>query len=132
MNLIDPNTKKSPAVWVGRTLSVLVAGMFLMSAVMKLAHPPSMAPQIAHLGLQDSLVTPLGILELTCVIIYLIPMTSILGAVLLTGYMGGAICTHLRVGESVLIPVLLAIAVWLAVYLRERRLHALLPIRRRE
>ena len=117
-------------VWVGRVLSVLVSLMFLMSAAMKLKGGPELAEGMAHLGLPSSMVVPLAILELTCVVIYLIPMTSVLGAILLAGYVGGAICTHWRVGDPVIVQILLGIFVWLGLYLREDRLKALIPLRR--
>jgi len=71
----------------------------------------------------------LGIVEIACTIIYLIPQTSVLGAILLTGYLGGATATHARVGEPFIFPVLLGVLVWLGIYLRCGRLRAILPIR---
>jgi hypothetical protein len=85
---------------------------------------------MAHLGLSESLLVPLAILELSCALIFLIPATSVLGAILLTGYIGGAICTHWRVGDPFFIQIALAIFVWLGLYLREDRLKALIPLRR--
>jgi len=75
------------------------------------------------------LIIPLAIVEISCVVIYLIPATSILGAILLTGYIGGAICTHLRVGDPFFMQIALGIFVWLGLYLRENRLRALIPLR---
>jgi len=86
---------------------------------------------MAHLGLPESLVMPLAILEISCVVIYLIPATSVLGAILLTGYVGGAICTHLRVGDPFFVQIVLGMSVWLGLYLRETRLKDLVPLRRR-
>jgi hypothetical protein len=77
------------------------------------------------------LIIPLAILEVSCVVIYLIPATSVLGAIFLTGYMGGAICTHLRVGDPFVIQITLGVFVWLGLYLRENRLKGLLPLRTR-
>jgi hypothetical protein len=85
---------------------------------------------MAQLGLPESMLTPLSILELACAVVYLIPATSVLGAILLTGYIGGAICTHWRVGDPFFIQAALGILVWLGIYLREERLKALLPVRR--
>jgi hypothetical protein len=73
---------------------------------------------------------PLAILEISCVVIYLIPATSVLGAILLTGYIGGAICTHLRVGDPFFLQIAIGIFVWLGLYLRESRLQELIPLRR--
>jgi hypothetical protein len=83
-------------VWAGRVISGLVALVFAMSAFMKLKGGPELAQGMAHLGLPDSLVMPLAILEISCVVIYLIPPTSVLGAILLTGYIGGAILSSSR------------------------------------
>ncbi len=117
-------------VWVGRVISILASLVFVMSAVMKLVGGPEVMQGIAHLGLPESLVKPLAILELACVVVYLVPATSVLGAILLTGYLGGAICTHVRVGDPFFAPMVLGILVWLGLYLREDRLKALIPLRR--
>ena len=116
-------------VWAGRVISILASFVFLMSAFMKLRGGTEVAQGMAHLGLPESLILPLAVLEVSCLAIYLIPATSIVGAILLTGYMGGAICTHLRVGDPVYVQVALGILVWLGLYLRERRLRALIPRR---
>jgi hypothetical protein len=117
------------AVWIGRVISGLASLAFLMSAVMKLKGGPEMTEGMAHLGLPDSMVTPLAILELSCVTIYLIPPTAVLGAVLLTGYLGGAICTHWRVGDPFVVQIGIGVLIWLGIYLREGRLKAVLPLR---
>ena len=117
-------------VWVGRGITVLAALLFVFSAVMKLVGGPEVKEGIKHLGLPESMLTPLSILELACAVVYLIPATSVLGAILLTGYIGGAICTHWRVGDPFFIQAALGIFVWLGIYLREERLKALLPVRR--
>jgi hypothetical protein len=102
-----------------------------MSAIMKLKGGAEVTSGMAHLGLPESLVVPLGILEISCVVIYLIPATSVLGAILLTGYIGGAICAHVRVGDPFLMQIALGICVWLGLYLRENRLRELIPVRTR-
>ena len=117
-------------VWVGGAISVLVSLIFVISAIMKLVGGAEVKEGIAHLGLPASMLTPLSMLELACAVVYLIPATSVLGAILLTGYIGGAICTHWRVGDQFFIQVALGIFVWLGIYLREDRLKALLPVRR--
>ena len=117
-------------VWVGRVISVLASLMFLMSAFMKLKGGPELTEGMAHLGLPESMVMPLAILEISCVAIYLIPATSVMGAILLAGYVGGAICTHWRVGDPFVVQIVLGIFVWLGLYLREPRLRDLIPLRR--
>jgi hypothetical protein len=115
---------------VGRVISGLVSLPFLLSAFLKLKDGPEVTKGIAHLGIPESLVLPLSILELTCVVIYLIPATSVLGAILLTGYIGGAMCTHWRVGDPFFLHIVLGILVWLGLYLRENRLKGLIPLRK--
>lgn len=117
-------------VWVGRVLSWLIALMFGFSAVMKFSGSPELAEGLNHLGFPMSLAIPLAILELTCVVIYLIPPTAILGAILLTGYLGGAICTHLRVGDPFYVQIVLGVLVWFAIWLRDNRLKELIPLRK--
>ena len=111
-------------------ISILVSLTFGMSAFMKLKGGEELSKGMAHLGLPEAMVTPLAILELSCVVIYLIPATSVLGAILLAGYMGGAICTHWRVGDAFYTQTALGLAAWLGLYLREERLRPLLPFRK--
>ena len=118
-------------VWVGRVLSGLASLLFLFSAFLKLKGGPELAQGMAHLGLPDRMVRPLAILEIACVIVYLIPPPSVLGAILLAGYVGGTICTHWRVGDPFFIQIALGLVVWLGLYLREPRLRGLIPLRPR-
>lgn len=115
--------------WAGRAVSVLAMLPFVPSAIMKLTMHPGVIAGMAHLGLPESLINPLGVLELLCVVLYAIPQTAVLGAILLTGYVGGAILTHLRIGEVVYMQTALGVLVWLGLWLRESRLRALLPLR---
>ena len=117
-------------VWTGRAITVLVSLLFLFSAAMKFMGGAEVKEGMAHLGLPESMIIPLGILEAACTVIYLIPATSVLGAILLAGYIGGAICTHWRVGDPFLPQVAIGLVIWLGIYLREPRLKALIPIRR--
>ncbi len=116
-------------LWTGRILSAVPALLLLFSAVMKLMYAPGLEEGFAHLGLPISLRIPLGILELACTIVYLIPRLAVVGAILLTGYLGGAILTHLRVGDPYFMQIVLATVIWGGLYLREPRLHTLLPLR---
>ena len=117
-------------VWTGRVITVLVSLLFFFSAAMKFVGGAEVKEGMAHLGLPESMIIPLGILEAACTVIYLIPATSVLGAILLAGYMGGAICTHWRVGDPFVGQIAIALVVWLAIYLREPRLKALIPLRK--
>lgn len=114
---------------IGGTISVVASLVFVMSATMKLMGGPQLAEGIEHLQLAPRMTIPLAILELSCVTVYLIPQTSVLGAVLLTGYLGGTILTHWRVGDLFLIQIVLGGLIWLGIYLREPRLKQLLPLR---
>ena len=118
------------AVWAGWIISVLASLVFLFSAFLKLKGGPELAQGIAHLGLPESMVMPLAIVEISCTVIYLIPATSVLGAILLAGYVGGTICTHWRVGDPFFVQIALGLLVWLGLYLREPQLKALIPLRR--
>jgi len=113
-------------IWAGRILSILVSLPFAFSAAMKLLVRPEVVQGTKELGLPESLIRPLGVLELFCVIVYLVPKTSTLGAILFTGYVGGAILTHLRVGQPVYLHILLGILIWLGLYLRRPQLHDVL------
>ena len=118
------------ALWVGYIMSAIPVLMLLFSAVMKFVQPPAVMEGFKKLGLPEKLATSLGILELTCTVLYVIPRTAVLGAVLLTGYLGGATVTHLRVGEPFFGPVLFGVLVWGGLFLRDARLRALIPLRR--
>lgn len=117
--------------WIGLAISALVSVMFAMSAFMKFKGGPDVSEGMAHLGIPESLTLPLAILEIACVAVYLVPSTAVLGAILLTGYLGGAICSHLRVGDPFFTQTALGVLVWLGLYLREQRLRDLIPLRRR-
>lgn len=115
--------------WIGRVVSILTSLVFLMSGVMKLKGGAEVMQGMDHLGLPASLILPLAIIEISCVVIYLIPKTSILGAILLTGFIGGAICAHLRVGDPFYVQIIIGMLIWLGLYLREDRLKGLIPLR---
>jgi hypothetical protein len=117
------------SVWAGWIMGVVPALMLLMSGVMKFLQPPEVAEGFTHLGWDLSLAVPLGIVEIACVLIYLIPRTAILGAILLTGYLGGAIATHVRLHEVFMIQAALGVLFWGGLWLREPRLRELLPLR---
>jgi hypothetical protein len=116
-------------VWIGRAILGLLSLLLAVSAVMKLMGGADVMEGMAHLGLPTSLVIPLGILEISCVALYVVPATSIMGAILLTGYFGGAILAHLRIGEPIVMQIALGVGIWLGLYLREYRLRQLIPLR---
>jgi len=118
-------------VWIGRVISILLSLLFAMSAFMKMKHGPDVMQGMAHLGLPKSLITLLASVEISCAVIYAIPATAVLGAILLTGYIGGAILAHMRVGDPFFVQIGFGLFVWLGLYLRENRLKALLPLRKK-
>lgn len=117
-------------LWAGRILSALPVLLLLFSAAIKLMKPAPVLQEFARLGYQEPTVLGIGILEIVCVVIYLIPRTSVLGAILLTGYLGGATATHVRVGDLFVMPVLAGVLLWGGLYLRDERLRALIPLRK--
>jgi hypothetical protein len=129
--MIDPQTApvSKPMLWAGRVLSALPVLVLLMSGTMIFVKPPGFAEGFAKFGYPEHLALPLGIVELACTVLYVIPRTSVLGAILLTGYLGGATATHVRVQDAFFIPIVLGVFVWLGLYLRDPRLRALVPLR---
>lgn len=119
--------------WAGIVISAIPTLFLLMDAVGKLFKPEPVVTGTIELGYPETVIVPLGITLLICTVLYAIPMTSILGAILLTGYLGGAVATHVRVGNPVfthmLFPVYLGIMIWLGLYLRDVRLRSLIPLR---
>lgn len=114
--------------WVGRVLSALPVLVLLMSATMKFVRPTGFDDGLAHMGLPASLVAGLGVLEILCTVIYLVPRTAVLGAILLAGYLGGAIAIHIRVGDPFLVQFVLGVMLWGGLYLRDARLQAFIPL----
>jgi hypothetical protein len=124
---VAPVSKKM--LWAGWILSVLPALALLMSGVMKLLKPAEVVEGFTHLGWDENLALALAIVEIGCTVVYLIPRTAVLGAILLTGYLGGAIATHVRIGEQFVAPLILGLLIWGGLYLRDARLRALIPLR---
>jgi len=121
----------SKRLWAGRIISALTAFLLLFSGLMKLLKAQAVIEGMAHYGYPEHLILYIGVLEVGCTIVYLIPRTAILGAILMTGYLGGATATNVRVGDPSFIgPVLAGVFVWAGVYLRDRRLSALIPVRK--
>jgi uncharacterized membrane protein YphA (DoxX/SURF4 family) len=125
----QPRSDPKWLYWTGWVITVLPVLGLVMSAVMKFLQPADVLKEFGRLGYTPSHAVPLGIVELTCTILYLIPQTAMLGAILLTGYLGGAIATHVRVSDGFLPPVIMGVLVWLGLYLRDPRLRALVPFR---
>lgn len=124
-------TKSKAAFWTGWVLSVVPALLLLFSGVLKIVKPPpmKMAEEFDRLGWNMTHAMPLGVVEILCVLFYLLPRTAVLGAILLTGYLGGATATHVRIGDQFVMPIVVGVVIWLGLYLRDDRLRALAPLR---
>jgi len=122
-------TQTKILTWVGWILAGLIGLFMAFGATMTFFKPPDLAEQLAKFGYPEELMVFLAATEIACVVLYLIPRTAVLGAVLLTGYLGGAIATHVRIHDNFLFPLIFGVLVWLALYLRDPRVRALLPLR---
>jgi hypothetical protein len=131
---MQSTTQKAPAskktLWAGRIISALPILLLLFAGVMKLVKAVPVMQGMARYGYPEHLIIIIGTLETLCTVIYLIPRTSILGAILLTGFLGGATASNVRIGDpSFLLTALLGVLVWGGLYLRDERLRALIPLR---
>jgi hypothetical protein len=126
-------SESNKKLWAGRIMSALPVLFLIFDSVIHIMKPPAVVEGFAKLGYSLSLAVPLGIIELACIVLYVIPRTSVLGAALLTGYLGGAVATNLRAGaplfSNVLVPVYLGVLLWGGLYLRDERLRAVFPVR---
>jgi DoxX-like family len=125
-----PISKKR--LWAGRVMSALPALFLLVDGAMKLVKPEVVVKTTVELGYAESVILPLGVVLLACTILYLIPRTAVLGAILLTGYLGGAVATHVRAGQGpfeILFPAMLGALLWGGLVLRDDRLRTLVPLR---
>ncbi|PYT82680.1 MAG: hypothetical protein DMG40_05240 [Acidobacteria bacterium] len=129
-----PSVSARGALWTGRILTALAVLFLLFDGITKVMRVPAVLKASAQLGLSDKLIVAIGVTLLLCTGLYVIPRTAVLGAVFLTGYLGGAVSIQLRVGNPLfsetLFPVYFGVLVWLGLYLRESRLRALVPLRR--
>jgi hypothetical protein len=133
-NHAAPVSKKM--IWAGRIVSALPVLLLLMDGVMKLIKPAPVVEATVGLGYPETVILPLGFVLLVCTVLYAIPRTSVLGAILLTGYLGGAVATHVRVGNPLLthtlFPIYFGLLIWGGLFLRDGRLRALIPLRKVE
>ena len=119
------------ALWAGWIISALAILFLIFDGVSKVLKLAPAVEATVQLGYHESLVIGIGVIELVCLAIYIIPRTSILGAILLTGYLGGAIATNLRAGTplfNVVFPIIIGALIWGAIYLRDAQLRALVPL----
>jgi hypothetical protein len=125
------STTPKAMLWTGRVLSGLAVALFVMSAAMKLSQNPEVVQGWeGKSGYPLSTLVPIGIVELVCVALYAVPRTAVLGALLLTAYLGGATATHVRISDPFMSPIVIGVVVWAGLYLRDARIRALVPLRR--
>lgn len=123
------NAPVTKMVWVGRVLSALMVLFMLVDGGIKVLKLAPAVEGTVRLGYPASLVQPIGIIALLCVILYAIPRTAILGAILLTGYLGGATATQVRLQDPwFLFPVVIGMLIWAGIYFRDDRLRTLIPL----
>jgi hypothetical protein len=125
------NMTSKSKLWVSRVFTGIITLALVTTAAMKIGQVPRiMVDGLTHAGIPESAVVPIALLELCCLALYLIPRTAVLGAVLLTGYFGGAIVVHIIGKESVFPLILIGLFVWGGIYFRVPALRSLLPLRR--
>ncbi len=118
------------AKWTGLAFTILPSLMLFFSAAMKFTTVPDVVKGFEHLGWSMELAHKLGVIQIACTLLYLIPQTSVLGAILLTGYLGGATATTMRVGDDSFMQPLLGVLIWGGLFLRDPRIRALIPLKR--
>lgn len=119
--------------WTGYVLTTLIALFMIFDGVIHILKPAAVVEAFAKLGYSLSVSVWLGVLVLCCIALYVLPRTSVLGAILLTGYFGGAVATHVRVGNpffECIFPVIFGVVAWAGIFLRDPRLGELIPIRK--
>lgn len=133
---MDATLERSSAVstskamlWISYVVGVLPCLLLLFSAAMKFIKPTGFDEGLRHLGWDEGKMFWIGIVEIAIVVVYLIPRTAVLGAILIAAYMGGAIATHVRVGDPYIFQIAVGVLVWLALWLRDPRVKALIPPR---
>jgi len=121
-------------LWTGRVLSTIAVLFMLFDTVIHAMRGPQVIQGFAQLGFPLGIAIPLSTIEFIGIVLYVIPRTSVLGAILLTGYLGGAVAAQVRIGAPllgfVLAPVYVALFLWLGLYLRDERVRAVVPVRR--
>ncbi len=118
-------------IWAGKVVSAIPVLLLVFSAVLKFARPAAVAESVARFGYPVGLLFIIGVLEFLSCVVYVIPRTAVLGAILMTGYLGGATATNVRVGDpSYIMTVVLGVMVWGGLFLRDERVRELIPFRR--
>ena len=128
MNMNSNNSTSKVKLWAGRIFTGLVTLALVGSAIAKIAGAPAMVDGLTHAGIPRGAIVPIAVLELSCLALYLIPRTKILGMLLLTGYFGGATVTHIIGHENFFPPLMIGLWVWAGAYLQIPALRRLLPL----
>lgn len=130
---IRETNQKRWMLWAGRVLSLWPIFVVLASATWKLTRNPWYVAEFGRIGWPTGALTSLALLQLACIVLYAIPPTAVLGAILLTGYLGGAIASYVRIGDlyPILVPLSTSVIAWAGIFLRDERLRSLLPLRTR-
>jgi hypothetical protein len=126
---VESGAVSKQALWTGRILTILIALMLLLDCAGKFMNPPQVVAAFDKLGLPHTITFSTGVILLVCIVLYLIPRTATIGAILLTGYLGGAIAIHLRSGDGtfpLLFPAVLGALAWAGIYFRSARLRAVI------
>ena len=127
----EPIAVSKGTLWAARIISGLVALFLLMDGGMKLVKPAFVVEETMRLGYPERVIVPIGVVLIVCTILYLVPKTAVLGAILLTAYLGGAVATHVRAGEpvfSIVFAIVFGVLLWLGLYLRNPTLRLLVPV----
>jgi len=130
MNRISESNLSKGKVWAGMSLTGILTVVLLGSAIAKILGVPQMVDGLMHAGIPRGAILPIAVLELSCLALYLFPRSAVLGALLLTGYFGGATVTHIIGRENIIPPLIVGIWIWGGVYFRVAELRDLLPLRK--
>jgi hypothetical protein len=126
----NPISKTS--LWIGRVISILCVLFLLFDSIVKLIKPQFVVEATVKMGYPENTIVGIGIALLVCTILYVIPLTSVLGAIFITGYLGGAVASSVRLEQPFIFPIIFAFLVWLGLYLRDSRLHVLLNMKKQQ
>lgn len=133
---MQPGTQAGPVskgrLWTGRIISTLVVLFLLFDSITKVMKMRAVLEASAQLGYPENTIATIGIILLVCTVFYIIPQTAVLGTILLTGYLGGALAANLRIASpmfNTLFPIIFAALAWVGIFLREPRLGTLIPFR---
>jgi hypothetical protein len=120
-----------PMLWTGRVMSAIAVLLVTFGGVVKVMKVAGIIEGMARAGWPERLTRPVGVIELFCVVVYLIPRTNVLGAILMTALLGGATATNFRIGDpSLPLPIIVGMLAWGGLYLRDTRIRELIPLRR--